>query len=70
VKEEGWGGHGPKTGRSAIEEEVSTSETSVYINKTTRHYIPEGCHLHNKQHIFLDMSARLYKAAWIWLNGF
>jgi hypothetical protein len=26
-------------------EAVSTSETSVYFNKTTLHYIPEGCHL-------------------------
>jgi hypothetical protein len=25
-------------------EAVRTSETSVYSNKTTRHYIPEGCH--------------------------
>jgi hypothetical protein len=25
---------------------VSTSETSVYFNQTTRRYIPEGCHLH------------------------
>jgi hypothetical protein len=24
-------------------EAVRTSETSVYFNETTRHYIPEGC---------------------------
>jgi hypothetical protein len=27
---------------------VHTSETSVYLNETTRRYIPEGCHLHKK----------------------
>jgi hypothetical protein len=26
VEEEGWGGHGPKTGRSAIEEEEEEEE--------------------------------------------
>jgi hypothetical protein len=31
-------------------EAVRTSETSVYfINKTTRRYIPEGCHLHTRR---------------------
>jgi hypothetical protein len=25
-------------------EAVRTSETSVYSNESTRHYIPEGCH--------------------------
>jgi hypothetical protein len=28
---------------------VSTSETSVYSNKTTRHYMPEGSHLHTRR---------------------
>jgi hypothetical protein len=27
-------------------ETVSTSETSVYVNETTRIYVPERCHLH------------------------
>jgi hypothetical protein len=27
-------------------EAVQTSETSVYFNETTRHYIPAHCHLH------------------------
>jgi hypothetical protein len=27
-------------------ERVRTSETSVYLNETTRRNIPEGCHLH------------------------
>jgi hypothetical protein len=26
-------------------EAIRTSETPVYFNKTTRRYIPEGCHL-------------------------
>jgi hypothetical protein len=26
-------------------ESVSTSETSVYLNETTRHYIPEGSNI-------------------------
>jgi hypothetical protein len=26
-------------------EAVRTSETSVYVNETTRHYIPQDCHL-------------------------
>jgi hypothetical protein len=29
-----------------IIEAVYMSETSFYFNKTTRHYIPEGCQLH------------------------
>jgi hypothetical protein len=28
---------------------VRTSETSVYFNESTRRYIPEGCHLHNRR---------------------
>jgi hypothetical protein len=27
-------------------EAVRTSETSVYINETTRRFIPESCHIH------------------------
>jgi hypothetical protein len=27
-------------------EAVRTSETSVYIHETVRHYIPEICHFH------------------------
>jgi hypothetical protein len=26
-------------------EAVCTSETSIYFNETTWHYIPDGCHL-------------------------
>jgi hypothetical protein len=29
--------------------EVHTSETSVYFNETTRHYILEACHLHEPE---------------------
>jgi hypothetical protein len=28
-------------------EAVRTFETSVSLNETTRHYIPESCHLHS-----------------------
>jgi hypothetical protein len=31
-------------------EAVCTSDTSAYLNETTRHYIPERCHLHNYKH--------------------
>jgi hypothetical protein len=27
-------------------EALRTSETSVYFNKTSRRYIPEGCHIY------------------------
>jgi hypothetical protein len=30
----------------AMMEAVRTSETSVYFNETTRHYMAEGCHIH------------------------
>jgi hypothetical protein len=29
-------------------EAVCTSKISVYLNDTTRHYIPEGYHLHSR----------------------
>jgi hypothetical protein len=29
-------------------EAVYTSETSVYVNETTRRYIPQSCHLHTR----------------------
>jgi hypothetical protein len=35
-------------------EAVYTSETSVYFNKTTWHYIPEGCHLHKLWILLLE----------------
>jgi hypothetical protein len=38
-----------------MREAVCTSELSVYFNKTTQCYIPEGCHFHmyvNKIHLF------------------
>jgi hypothetical protein len=31
-------------------EAVSTSETSVCFHQTTRHYIPEGCHIHTRRY--------------------
>jgi hypothetical protein len=31
-------------------EAARTSETSVYFNETTLHYIPEGCNLHTRRH--------------------
>jgi hypothetical protein len=30
-------------------ESVRTSETAVYFNETTRHYVPEGCHLRTRR---------------------
>jgi hypothetical protein len=30
-------------------ETVDASETSVYLNETTRRYTPEGCHLHTRR---------------------
>jgi hypothetical protein len=30
-------------------EAVCTSKTSVYSNQTTRHYTPEGSHLHTRR---------------------
>jgi hypothetical protein len=31
-------------------EAVRTSDTSACFNETTRHYIPEHCHLHSVSH--------------------
>jgi hypothetical protein len=35
-----------------IMEAVHTSETSVYFNETTHHYIPEDCYLHTSKDMF------------------
>jgi hypothetical protein len=46
---------------------VHISETSVYANKTSWRYIPEGCHLHAhcrenlKSHISVLQTARVLK---------
>jgi hypothetical protein len=33
VEEEGWRGHGPKTGRSAIEEEEEEEDMTLLLNE-------------------------------------
>jgi hypothetical protein len=41
-------------------EAVCTSETSVYFNKTTLGYIPQGCHLQNYEENILGQE-KIYK---------
>jgi hypothetical protein len=36
-----------------MKEAVRTSETSVYFNETTRHYIPEAFYLHGYSVLYL-----------------
>jgi hypothetical protein len=40
-----------------------TSETSTYFTETTQRYIPEGCHLHTRQHE--NLKSHIKKS---WLN--
>jgi hypothetical protein len=42
---------------------VHTSETSVYSNETTRRYIQEDSHLHNRRYVLVPIPrAGMYKA--------
>jgi hypothetical protein len=46
----------------AMMEAVQTSETSVYFNKTTQRYIPEGYHLHEfPNHMHSSPDTHLYQ---------
>jgi lipopolysaccharide biosynthesis regulator YciM len=49
-------------------EAVRTSETLVYFNEITQHYIPEGCDLQCRNCFFgLSVGNTLVEGVWKWV---